>query len=440
MRVGIFALLCLVCAVSLSSAEMDPLRRAASLGAAFRAPSFSVPGAEVRSVEPGSAVAGAGLMAGDRVLKINGILLNNPAIYQDVLLSLRGGETVSLEVERGGKLRTVNFIPAFLPPERIEGVEVLYDSVLTNRGHRLRSIVTRPAGAGAKRLPAILLVSWLSCSSVETPVGPLDGSGHLLHGLARKSGFVLMRVDKSGVGDSEGPPCSQLDFETELDGLRSALRDLKKYAFVDPDRIFLLGLSNGGGFAPLVAEKEKVRGYIVSGGWCKTWLEHMLEIERRALVLSGKKPGEVNAAMAGYAELYTQYLIHKKTPLEVIRANPKLKGLWQDWPEHQYGRPAAFYQQLQDLNIAAAWEGVDVPVLSVYGGYDWIMSRDDHEKIAEIVNTNHPGLARFVEIPRMDHGWTIQENMQGSFNNFGGGAWDESVLTLMIDWLKKAGA
>jgi hypothetical protein len=78
-------------------------------------------------------------------------------------------------------------------------------------------------------------------------------------------------------------------------------------------------LSNGGGFAPLVPQEEKVRGYVVAGGWSKTWFEHMLELERRRLKLGGKKPGEVTDAIKGYAEFYTDYLRRKMTPREILK-------------------------------------------------------------------------------------------------------------------------
>ena len=62
-----------------------------------------------------------------------------------------------------------------------------------------------------------------------------------------------MRLDKPGMGDSEGD-CRETDFDTELSGYRAAFAALKAHPRVDPARIGLLGISNGGGFAPLVAQ------------------------------------------------------------------------------------------------------------------------------------------------------------------------------------------
>src|SRR5438128_2665900 len=132
-------------------------------------------------------------------------------------------------------------------------------------------------------------------------------------GLAADSrGRCFLRMDKHGVGDSEGV-CAETDFDSELAGYRAAFRALKKYDFIDAKRIYMLGISNGGGFAPLVPESDpeqaQVRGYISMAGWVKTWFEHMLEIERRRFALMGKSPGEVNDRMKGAATLYYEWLI-----------------------------------------------------------------------------------------------------------------------------------
>jgi pimeloyl-ACP methyl ester carboxylesterase len=178
-------------------------------------------------------------------------------------------------------------------------------------GKRLRSIVTKPRDAKG-RLPVIFLAGWLSCDSVEAPADTKDVTGLILRGLAQTPGFCLFKIDKPGCGDSEGD-CSQTDFETELAGYRAAFRALKNHDFIDSDRVYIFGSSNGGGFAPLVPEREseqaQVRGYITIGGWVKTWFEHMLDIERRRFALMKKSPGEVTDRIKGATTLYYEWLI-----------------------------------------------------------------------------------------------------------------------------------
>ena len=112
----------------------------------------------------------------------------------------------------------------------------------------------------------------------------------------------------------------------------------------------------------------------------------MLELERRRLTGEGKSPAEVNASVKVFADFYNLYLMKGMTPGQVIAQHPEWKSLWYDTPDGQYGRPAAFYQQLQALNLGEAWQKVTAPVLVIRGGADDIMSRADSEAIAQIVN------------------------------------------------------
>src|SRR5690348_5419658 len=155
------------------------------------------------------------------------------------------------------------------PRENYPNVDVIYDSVTPPDGQRLRTIITKPRNAKGK-LPVIFVAGWLSCDSVEAPAGTKDATSLVFQSLARMPQFSLFRVDKQGVGDSEGV-CAETDFKSELGGYRAAFRALKNYQFIDSNRVFMLGISNGGGFAPLVpesqAEQQQVRGYISVGGW-----------------------------------------------------------------------------------------------------------------------------------------------------------------------------
>jgi pimeloyl-ACP methyl ester carboxylesterase len=321
-------------------------------------------------------------------------------------------------------------------------VDVIYDSVTGRAGERLRTIMTRPREAKGK-LPVIFVAGWLSCDSVEAPADTKDATGIVFRGLAQMPGFCLFRMDKQGVGDSEGD-CAQNDFEAELAGYRAAFRALGQYDFVDSKQVYILGISNGGGFAPLVPESEAeragIKGYISVGGWVKTWFEHMLEIERRRLALAGKSPGEVNDRMKGTAALYSEWLIKGRNVEAIVKEKPELAELWPEDKDvaHLYGRPLAFYEQLQKLNLAVAWSRVKVPALILHGQYDWIMSREDPELIAQYVNANRPGAARFMEVPAMGHTFQHYLSMADAFRGKEA-PFDPKFLRLLRDWFSERG-
>ena len=303
--------------------------------------------------------------------------------------------------------------PAAPKDESYPGVDVAYDAIRDAAGRRLRLIVTHPLAGGA-RFATIFVAGWLSCDSVEAPPGTTDASQLVLQAIAKLPRFATVRMDKAGVGDSEGD-CSATDFDSELAAYRVAFRRLREYPFVDPDRIFIFGISNGGGFAPLVAEGAPVRGYVTVGGWVKTWYEHMLEIERRRLSLAGHAPGEINVLMKDVERLYSAYLLERQRPRQIVERQPQLRSLWDGEPDQQYGRPIAYYQQLQDLNLMAAWSDVRVPVLALHGQFDWIMSRADIETIVALVNHNAPGAAQFVELPEAGHTFEHYASQQAAF-------------------------
>jgi pimeloyl-ACP methyl ester carboxylesterase len=327
------------------------------------------------------------------------------------------------------------------PRESYPNADVIYDSVTSPDGKRLRTIITKPRNTKGK-LPVIFVAGWLSCDSVEAPAGTKDASGLVFQGLARLPQFSLFRVDKQGVGDSEGL-CAETDFESELGGYRAAFRALKNYEFIDSNRVFILGISNGGGFAPLVpesqAEQQQVRGYISVGGWAKTWFEHMLEIERRRFTLMGKMPAEVTEMMKRAATLYYEWLIKGRGVGDILKEQPQLADLWPEGKDHAhlYGRPLAFYQQLQKLNLAAAWSRVMAPTYALRGEFDWIMSREDHQLIGAYVSANG-GDAYAYEVPKTGHTFQHYLSLADAFKGKEA-LFDSKVIQLIIDWLMKEG-
>jgi pimeloyl-ACP methyl ester carboxylesterase len=300
---------------------------------------------------------------------------------------------------------------------------VQYDFVSNSRGDKLRTFITRPKNATGK-VPAIFFVGWLSCDSVEYAAGETDGFGALMRRLIDQSGYATLRMDKPGVGESQGTPCNKSDYQGELEGYRAAFDSLSKYDFIDTQRVFVIGLSNGGGVGPLISADHPVAGFIAASSWGRTWYEHMLENERVRLTTAHKPAAEINDAMKAFTQFYDLYLIQGETPGEIIRQHPQWKPLWYDQPDGQYGRPASFYQQLQALNLGELWAKVAVPVLVIHGASDTIMSRADSAAIADIVNVAHPRHARLLEVPGMGHDFTV--NMK----------FHAELVPLILDWMK----
>src|SRR5438067_2600937 len=159
--------------------------------------------------------------------------------------------------------------------EHFQNADVYYGWVTDNHGEKLRTFITRPKGISGK-VPVIFFVGWLSCDSMEYPDGETDGFGALMLRLIDKSGYATVRTDKPGVGESQDN-CATTNLQSELEGLQAAFVSMDKYEFIDLDGVFVLGLSNGGAFSPLVGQGgAQGRGFVSGGSWRRTWYKHRL--------------------------------------------------------------------------------------------------------------------------------------------------------------------
>lgn len=315
-------------------------------------------------------------------------------------------------------------LPLKMPLEQHPGIEAAAGTIEGPSG-RLRTFVTAPPGSG--RLAGVFVVGWLSCDSVAIDSPAPRGVARLLQDLVRKSGALVFRMDKPGVGDSEGD-CARTDFLTELEAYRRAFAVFLRHPRLDATRAIVLGISNGGGFAPLVAGAAPVAGYLTVGGWSKTWFEHMIDLERRRLVLAGADPAHIAPSLKALAEFHAAYLFDRLTPAQVVERRPQLRGVWYDEGDSQYGRPARFYHQLQDLDLASAWGQVRVPALVVWGEYDWIMDRADQEQIVRLVGP----AARLLVVPRADHSFSRHPDAATAFRRMGAGEYPSAAAAEIL--------
>src|SRR4029079_9908251 len=114
----------------------------------------------------------------------------------------------------------------------------------------------------------------------------------LLHGLARH-GWQVVRIEKPGAGDSEGPPCVENSLEADLSAFRARLASTRASAATDTSKLVLFGGSIGAALAPLLAAEAHPAAVVVSGGFARGWREHMVDFERRRLAFEGAPPESI---------------------------------------------------------------------------------------------------------------------------------------------------
>lgn len=406
------------------------LARRADLGAAIVPPEGSQPARIVR-FRPASVLEAAGFKVGDQVVAIDGRGFEQPESFGAAIRRLKGGQAIRIRAQRGGEAieREVR-LPA-MRTESIAGLEVRYGEATSARGYRVRIQTSRPTDAKG-RLPLVVFIPWLSCSVVENPFDLTDGWNLMLRDVMKGSGAQVVRIEKPGVGDSEGPDCSESDLDHDMDAFRAGIKAALADPGADPSRLVLFGGSIGGALVAILAQEFAPRAIVSAGGFSRTWYEHMLDIERRRLVLSGSAPAEVNAAMKAFTGFYDRVLLGGATPARAIAEHPEWARHWTDGPAHQYGRPIRYYQQVQALDVEGAWAKTTAPVLVVWGAYDWIMGRDEAERVAAIAGAR----ATVVVRPRMDHHFMAYPDAGAAFREEGG-AYDTGAAEAIVEFLRR---
>lgn len=390
------------------------LGRRALLGiTALPLPAGVGPGVLAERVIAGSPAAQAGVASGDIVVSVDGKPL---AAVDDFLRAVRvrrAGDTIPVELRRAGQPLTLAIRLDGVPFETAPGIDFTYDAVATPTGLR-RTIITSPQAPAVGRRPAVLLIGGIGTYSVDYSFDPdpdhdvAEPYRRLLAVLTRR-GFVTLRVEKSGVGDSEGPPAKEVDLEGELVGYVAGLKMLKARAEVDPERVFILGHSIGSVEAPMAAAREPVRGIVVMQGVGTTWFEYELVNVRRQLELEGIAPAEVAKRMALKEWAMHRLLIEGQSRATLLAERPAAAAMI------KYPASDAYLRNVAALNLPALWAPLDLPVLVVYGSADFITREADSRAILENVNRAHPGRGELRIIDHMDHYLTDAADQATSF-------------------------
>lgn len=443
-------ILCLATVLSLgfsalAQVERGPLLpRKATLGAQLsstnevRSKQLGVPlnSVEIARVLPGTTAEALKLEVGDVVLALNGKKVPTVADLTGQLRSVLGGASVSVSVIRGGKTISLTGTAVERPRQKGDGIVVQYDQVLS-QGKRIRVIETHPNGEGP--FPTIFWIGGIGAYSLDGEY-PGIAYGNIMGPLSKE--YAIVRIDKPGQGDSEGPVYSELGFDTELDAYLQAVRLTKTLNFVDKNRIAIVGHSMGGAFGPLVASQESVAAVAAIATMSKTWTEYMLENTRRQSLLGGAPADAVDQEMVGLAAVCFHLFNEQMKPADIIRKYPALKsqvnGMIPDGKTYS-GVGIQFFQQLAQKNLPAAWLKTNAKVAAIWGENDFISTRSDHEYIAEFMNKKRPGSAEFILVPHSDHGFSDTTSMLDSMQKWGrGGKFNPNIIEILGGWLKRA--
>lgn len=435
------SLICAGLLASLVFGQADSLPRRGALGAQLVPLSADElksaglkAGIKAGNIIPNLTAQAMQLKPGDILLEANKKKLSTAADLTSVLRSLRAGNELVLTILRDGKKETLraNLVAKPLAPN------TEYSHVMSGK-NRIRVMVSYPDGNGP--FPTVFMIGGIGSYSMDTELkaGPY---GNILEPL-RQKGYAIVRTEKPGQGDSDGPDSySDLLFDDELDAYIQSLRHVKRLAKVDKNRIAIFGHSMGGAFGPLVASQEKVAGVASCATMSKTWIEYNLENERRQMVLAGASDAEVDAHLVQLSRILHYTYNEGLTPVQMLKKYPKERAaILETYPDQKTysGVGVPFFQQLAKKNLPLAWEKSNCKVLSMWGDSDFISTGWDQEHIARIVNRVHPGWGEYKTLKNADHGFILTTSFADSRSKWGrpGGTFNPEVISVLNDWLDR---
>jgi uncharacterized protein len=382
------------------------------------------------------------LQENDIIVKIDTNTFKSTLELQQFITSKMEGDPIKITIIRDGKIKNLNGKMVGKPRETNERFDVIYESV-PFRGGTLSIIINKPKKTG--KLPAMLFIPGYTCSSIDG-LSENHPYGRIVRAYA-DSGYVVLRVEKSGLGDSQNTvDCSLTNLYDEVANFQAGLDKLRSLDYVDTNQIFIFGHSMGGVIAPALGAQNNVCGVIVYGTTAKSFFEYQLEMNRLQIMLAKPDPFEYEKTCRLQTEIAYEYYILKKDIKEIASTPERIEALKKDWEydgnNKIFGRNQEYWRQIVDFPLLEYWKNCTGKVLVLYGGTDFqAFSKADHEQIVYTVNYYHPNQATLIIFPETDHYLAKSGTMQNAFDLFAQGKtqtlfdlFDFEVITKSIEW------
>ena len=410
---------------------------------------YSADGMTIDSVAKGSSLEKAALMRGDVLVSINETAVNNLQELRRSVRNVRENSELRIVYTRNGNTVKQTISAAPLPFVKDPKLDVQYGWVPFKNG-KLRSIAYTKNGTASKG-PFILLIPGYNCSSIENFQNTYNGK--LIHQLT-EAGFGVFTIEKSGIGDSYGcEPCEEVNLATDIESFQAGYKQMAGLTLADAEKLYIFGHSMGGVIAPIVANKAREIGTPASGVIAfatvfRPWFEFLLEMHRVQAPLEGKSYNQTESFVRQMQKAYYEFFVNKKSPAQIaeIPGLQKTAISEMDYKPNSsllWGRHWKFWQQLDSIDLAKEWSALDVPVLSVFGGADYIACSElEHQLITKTVNSTHPGNATHITIPDIDHIMVQNKDWQSSMEHITDGNYmrahyHEGLGNEIIKWINK---
>ncbi len=298
--------------------------------------------------------------------------------------------------------KVVSPTPLPLPPARYSSRDV---SIVADDGVRLAGTLTIPDAPTP--LGSFVFVHGSGCSDRDETIGPNKIFAQLANRLSN-DGYAVLRYDKRSCGRSGGtfPVRNRL-----IADARDAIAYLRVQRGVDPNRIFVLGHSEGGGLAPSIAiEDGRLRGIVLLA-------PPAIPLEKILMQQALHFATDANRAAVAKRE---------QAQLDAIAAG-KGSGPQVRWLRSSFG-----------IDPAAAIARVPCPILILQGTEDFQVRPSDTPRLVEAARSANRNVTLIV-LPGDDHLFIpVPPQRSSTLEEYFTPAYLDPALFLAIeDWLKK---
>jgi pimeloyl-ACP methyl ester carboxylesterase len=387
----------------------------------------------VTEVEPDSPAARAGVCVGDGLIAVAGTAVVDLVQVRRVVARIAVGSPSELTLLRDEAPLKLTVTPEPTPLEILPSGHVELGQVCW-RGQRLRTLWTLPEARGPH--PVVWLLPGASWLSEEHPTTPWYPTRKLIE-LLTAAGFATLRLERSGIGDSEGPVCNELDLEEELEMFRLGFGCVEREPRVRRDRLFLYGRSLGGMLTALVGANAELAGVAVWGTSSARWHDGLLGSTLRQYRLSGLSETALDRLRQRLTELQALIYLEGLTPEQAYVRRPDLHDVLPSVyaGRHVYGRVATYFQQLQARDLGQAFAAIDAPLLALHGSCDWLCTLADLQTIAQQARRGE-----CVEIEGLDHLMHRRESVEAAFAQPFGGEFSSAAGDALVAFFRRCGA
>lgn len=324
-------------------------------------------------------------------------------------------------------------------------------TIITNKkeNQTLSGTLTLPDSTGV--FPAVVLIAGS---------GPNDRDetlfGHkpflVISDILTRNGFAVLRYDKRGVGGSTGD-YRKATIQHFAEDTHAAVAYLRLRKEIDRAHIGLLGHSEGGIIAPMVAASDKKIGFIVMMASPGTkGIEVVMDQNENSLKKQGMEPGTIDKIQNINRELFESLLVWDGSENDRTALRDKLSFLWEQLPllikmkvekepylRNQFnGMITPGYRSFLALDPAIYIEKVTCPVYAINGENDTQVTAEKNLtaiKRALEKSENYRGVTK--SYPGLNH--LFQESITGSINEYAQieQTISPEVLSDILIWMKK---